>query len=180
MVYIYYHKKVFFCCWSIFVFSHLFLLSSLESDRCSPILWNCISCQGWSATILDMVGKFERWRWREKPSDYCTQWRRLWLPHPDGNFYFSLNFLCCLHDSRPTWPTMGSAFLPAFLAKFSVQTLTKPSSERQILWFLKNNVSESFARKLFSERGEGGQSCKLETLLQKYHPLWRETQVNSE
>jgi len=31
-------------------------------------------------------------------------------------------------------------------------------------------------RKLFSERGETGQSCKLETLLQKFHPLWRENQ----
>jgi len=33
-------------------------------------------------------------------------------------------------------------------------------------------------KKLFSEQGEGGQSCKLETLLQKYHPLWRETQAH--
>ena len=34
-----------------------------------------------------------------------------------------------------------------------------------------------FIRRLFSERGEPEQSCKLETLLQKFHPLWREKQV---
>merc|ERR1719220_650801 len=33
-------------------------------------------------------------------------------------------------------------------------------------------------RKLFSERGEPEQSCKLETLLQKFHPLWREKQAH--
>ena len=114
--------------------------------HCSPILWNCISFQGRSATILDVVGKFERWRWRQKPSGHGSQWQRLWFSHPDGNFFFSYISLCSLQDSRPTWPTTGSVFLPAFLAKFSVQTLTKPSSKRQILYFSKHKCEWKFCQ----------------------------------
>ena len=47
--------------------------------------------------------------------------------------------------------------------------------------FLKSAIMILFLillkRKLFTERGEPEQSCKLETLLQKFHPLWREKQV---
>ena len=55
----------------------------------------------------------------------------------------------------------------------SLQVKTKQflKSAIMILFFI------PLKRKLFAERGEPEQSCKLETLLQKFHPLWREKQV---
>ena len=90
--------------------------------------------------------------------------------------YFN-SFLChdFLHDCRQTWQIMASQCPPVLLAKFGELTPAKPSGSRKSI--LKCHSICSFLRKLFAEQGEPEQSCKLETLLQKFHPLWREKQV---
>ena len=60
------------------------------------------------------------------------------------------------------WQSSGSRHLQSLQVK---EKVPHPSS------------TSSLIRKLFAERGETEQSCKLETLLQKFHPLWREKQV---
>jgi len=70
----------------------------------------------------------------------------------------------------------GSGFdFPILLANMANNGLSVPSS-------LSGKVQGADTckafRKLFAERGEPEQSCKLETLLQKFHPLWREKQAH--
>ena len=60
------------------------------------------------------------------------------------------------------WQSSGSRHLQSLQVK---EKVPHPSS------------TSSLIRKLFAERGEPEQSCKLENLLQKFHPLWREKQV---
>jgi len=70
----------------------------------------------------------------------------------------------------------GGAFdFPILMANMTNHGVSIPSS-----LFGQVQCADTYKafKKLFSERGEGGQSCKLETLLQKYHPLWRETQAH--
>ena len=92
-----------------------------------------------------------------------------------GSYPYSFHCHDFLHDCRQTWPIMASQCPPVFLAKFRELTPAKPSGKRKS--FLKCHPTCSLLRKLFAERGEPEQSCKLETLLQKFHPLWREKQV---
>jgi len=70
----------------------------------------------------------------------------------------------------------GSGFdFPVLLANMANHGLTMPNS---LCGKVQGADTYKAFKKLFSERGEPEQSCKLETLLQKFHPLWREKQAH--
>ena len=166
------------------VYTSCFLpfVSQLSGEQCAALLF----CE---IVFPSRDGLQQFWTWLENLRGEGEGRNLLITAHNGGAFDFpilmvifishNILFVLCMNPGQHDQPRGQYSFQP-FWPSSVCRHLQSLQVRDKFFNFRSTNVSGSFFRKLFSEQGEGGQSCKLETLLQKYHPLWRETQVNSD
>ena len=166
------------------VYTSCFLpfVSQLSGEQCAALLF----CE---IVFPSRDGLQQFWTWLESLRGEGEGRNLLVTAHNGSAFDFPILmvifsshtflFVLCMTPGQHDQP-WGQHSSQPFYASTVCRHLQSLQVRDNFFHFRSTNVSGSFVRKLFSEQGEGGQSCKLETLLQKYHPLWRETQVNSD